>query len=334
MVAPMLYQIDNYNTTDPRVNLALEEFCIRRLPTDRNYLLLYVNDPAVIIGRHQNPLEESDQRYTVRHRIQTVRRISGGGTVYHDSGNLNFCFIYPFDRMSLSRIKNRIAPVVHCLRTLGVEARLDDRNAIFIGHHKVSGNSQFSNTRRIMVHGTLLFQSDLDALDLALRPSLEHIISDSPKSIRSPVTNISVHLNRVMNLNGFKQHLLQAVSDGSGGLRHHRLTADQWSGVRHLAKTKYTCWQWTYGKTPQFKVHKNLLFMGKRQTVTIRIKSGRIQAVDLSPGAGMGVTRAKILQDLIGIRYNEKSIARALEARTIDKSITSSDKNQLKKLVY
>ena len=333
-MSPMLYQIDNYNTTDPRVNLALEEFCIRRLPADRNYLLLYVNDPAVIIGRHQNPLEESDQRYTDRHRIQTVRRVSGGGTVYHDNGNLNFCFVYPFDRMSLSRIKDRIAPILHCLRGLGIEAHLDDRNAIFIGHHKVSGNSQFSNTRRILVHGTLLFQSDLKTLNSALRPSLEDIVSDSPKSNRSPVTNISAHLNRIMDLNGFQQHLLQAISDGAGGLRKQRLTAEQWSGVNHLAKTKYASWQWNYGKTPPFKVHKSLLFMGKRQAVTLLIKNGMIQAVDLSPGAGIGETRRMVLKDLTGIRYNEKSIFRALETSAIEKSITPSVINQLKELVY
>lgn len=331
---PMIYQIDNNNVKDARVNLALEEFCLRQLAPDKDYLIFYVNNPAVVIGRHQNPLEETDQRFMSRHRIRTVRRISGGGTVYHDSGNLNFCFINTFDRSSLTRIKDRVAPVVSGLQTLGIDARLDGRNAILIGDRKVSGNSQFTDLRRITVHGTLLFDSDLDTLHSVLRPSFEHIVSGSPKSIRSPVTNISDHVHRHMDLDGLQQHLLQTIAEEAGGVRRHRLTAGQWDQIRQLAQKKFASWEWTYGRTPPYTVHKSLRIGESLQKAVIRIKNGRIRSVDLEAGAAISLAWRNILQKLHGVGYDEGSLADALNKLAAENSLPPSDRRQLLALVY
>lgn len=330
----MLYQIDTNQINDARVSLALEEFCLRHLSPGKDYLILYVNDPAVVIGRHQNPLEETDQCFVNRNRIQTVRRISGGGAVYHDPGNLNFSFIHPYDRTSLVNLQDRVAPIVNGLQTLGVDARIDGRNAILIGGRKVSGNSQFTDTRRILVHGTLLFNSNLDHLHAALRPTFEGIVSDSPKSIKSTVTNIINYVHGQMDLTGLQQHLLQSIAKMTGGVRRHRLNGRQWDQILNLAEKKYGSWEWTYGKTPAYAVHKKRPIDGQTRSVVIRVKNGRIHSVDLEHGSIMGITRSSLLQQLSGIQYDPVSIEKALRKLAAEKSVPSAYIPHLLALIY
>jgi lipoate-protein ligase A len=330
----MLFQIDNRNTRDAGTHLALEEYCLRRLPTDKNYLMVYINDPTVVIGRHQNPLVEADQNFLHRHGIRMVRRISGGGTVYHDCGNLNFSFIKPFHRSSLSHIKDLLAPVVTALRRLGIYARLDRRNAIFIGDQKISGNSQFTNTRRILVHGTLLFDARLDDLKAALTPTFANISCGSPESIRQPVTNILEHIQRPVTIDAFQQVLLQCIADQHGGLQPYRLADHQWEAVLQQARKRYARWEWNFGKTPDYVVHKEGPVNQRPLKIGVHVKKGRIQRIETDSTTRVAPGVHFLLESLHGIRYSKQAVADTLQAFAASQSEPAPDWRELAALVY
>ena len=204
-----VFLINNNAVTDPAINLALEEFCFRNLDPASDYLLFYINRPSIITGRHQNPFQECNLDLARRKDIQLVRRISGGGTVYHDRGNLNFSYITGFKEEKLDYFKTLLKPILNTLQHLGVPAELTDKNNILVKGKKISGNSQHTNMRRMLSHGTLLFESDLEALGRALEPELVITNSRAVISIRSNVTNIVEHLRRPLEMDTFRVELLE-----------------------------------------------------------------------------------------------------------------------------
>ena len=200
--------IDNENITDPRVNLAIEEFALKHLDINETYLLFYINEPSIIIGKNQNTVEEINADYVRDEGIHVVRRLSGGGAVYHDLGNLNFSFITKDDGNSFHDFKKFTDPVVKALKKLGVNAELSGRNDILADGKKISGNAQFSTKGRMFSHGTLLFDSEIENVVSALNVRMDKIESKGIKSIRSRVTNIREHLDEDMTMEEFKQTLL------------------------------------------------------------------------------------------------------------------------------
>src|SRR5690625_3048854 len=137
--------IDNKGITDPTVNLALEEYVLNNFGKDNTYLLFYINEPSIIIGRNQNTIEEINTKYVEENNIKVVRRLSGGGAVYHDEGNLNFSFITKDDGESFHNFAKFTEPVVNALNTLGVLAELNDRNELLVEERNIISNAQFSN---------------------------------------------------------------------------------------------------------------------------------------------------------------------------------------------
>ena len=180
-----MFLINNNGINDPSVNLALEEYCVRNLDMHNDYLLFYVNEPSVIIGKHQNTIEEINSGYVEKNGIHVVRRISGGGAVYHDKGNLNFSFMTKHSQKSIHNFKLFTEPVIRVLKELGVNAELNGRNDITVNEKKISGNAQFTNTRSMFSHGTLLFNSNLENVSNALNVSSGKIESKGIKSVRS-----------------------------------------------------------------------------------------------------------------------------------------------------
>src|SRR5512133_2979023 len=153
--------VDNLNEHDASINLALEEYVLRNAQTDEDMLLFYINAPSIIIGRHQNTLEEINCDYVDEHGIRVVRRLSGGGAVYHDLGNLNYTFIMDVHDSSKLDLALFCEPVVKALQILGIQAEISGRNDITINGRKFSGNAQYRKDGRVMHHGTILFDSDL-----------------------------------------------------------------------------------------------------------------------------------------------------------------------------
>ena len=161
--------LDNRGITDPRINLAIEEYALKHLDIDESYLLFYINQPSIIIGKNQNTIEEINSDYVEENDIIVVRRLSGGGAVYHDLGNLNYSFITKDDGESFHNYKKFTEPVVEALKELGVNAELSGRNDLVVGERKISGNAQFATKGRMFSHGTLMLSSEIENVVSALK---------------------------------------------------------------------------------------------------------------------------------------------------------------------
>ncbi len=202
--------VDNNGVNDPRINLAVEEYLLRHVDRPEALLLFYVNEPSVIIGRNQNTIEEIDPDYTAAHNIHVIRRLSGGGAVYHDLGNLNFSFVTS-GKDDLHNFAKFIEPVVSVLRSLGVAAELRGRSDIFAEGRKISGNAQYATNERMFSHGTLLFDTNLGEMLRAINPRRIRIESKAVHSVRSVVANIRELLPHDMNLDGLRAALLRGI---------------------------------------------------------------------------------------------------------------------------
>lgn len=315
----MIMLIDNKNLTDPRINLALEEYCLRHLDLENDYLLLYVNAPSVIIGRHQNALEEINHRFVMEKKIRVVRRISGGGAVYHDYGNLNYCFIKQYENNTLVKIKEIIGPVVAALNRLGVPAVVNGRNDIMVHGKKISGNAQFSNTKGIIIHGTLLFDSELCTAEQALGAKKNNIDSKALKSTRSPVVNITEYLETPIEMAGFRDHLLSTLDKICGGLTEFELTGKDWDAVYELFETRYNSWNWNYGRSPDFTVLKTGRFSIGKVDARIDVKKGYINEITFTGDHGIRVKSGGLICRLKGQRYDGDAIRIALAGFDLDK---------------
>jgi lipoate-protein ligase A len=294
--------IDNKNISDPRINLALEEYCFRNLNT-YNYLLFYINQPSIIFGRHQNLFQEINLELVNQKNILLVRRISGGGTVYHDFGNLNFSFITDFTEDKLDYFKTLIGPIIKAIEQLGVSADLTEKNTLVVCGKKISGSSQHTNMRRLLSHGTLLFHSDLNLLQSVLESNLKIIQSKGIASIKSDVTNISEHLLQPMDLKTFLTKLTSAISDEFGGLKEFQLTSVDWEAVYKLAKEKYTSWEWTFGRSPEFSVRHKFKSDSGDIHVDLNVKHGIIENIKMQKANRLTPPIRKVIEESIGKRY-------------------------------
>ncbi len=248
--------IDNRSITDPSLNLALEDHILQRIDTDESFLLFYINRPSIIIGRHQNTIEEINTSYVEAKSIQVVRRISGGGAVYHDLGNLNFSFITTKDPAARVDFRAFTEPVVRALHGMGVNAQLSGRNDITVDGRKISGNAQYFGARRMFSHGTLLFNSEIEHVVSALNVKPGKIESKGLKSIRSRVANISEYLHAPMTIEEFRQEILASVFEGVAVIPELELTQEDWDNVHRLAEEKYRSWEWNFGKSPAFNIQR------------------------------------------------------------------------------
>lgn len=306
--------IDNGNGHDPSLNLALEEYILRKLPAENDYLLFYINEPSIIIGKNQNTAEEVNTDYVQEHGIHIVRRLSGGGAVYHDLGNLNYSFITRDDGQSFHNFRKFTAPVIEALRKLGVEAELSGRNDIQVGERKISGNAQFSTKGRMFTHGTLLFDSHMENVAAALKANPLKFESKATKSVRSRVANISEFLKEPLTIEEFKRFILQSIFGGDR-IEEYRLTEADWAGVRELADERYRNWDWNYGMSPAFNVRQLKRIEGAGTfDVRLNVAGGVIQdAAVYGDFFGRGEV-SDVTAKLIGARYDRQAIEEALES--------------------
>ncbi|MCY8809051.1 lipoate--protein ligase LplJ [Bacillus atrophaeus] len=307
--------IDNQNINDPRINLAIEEYCLKYLDPEQPYLLFYVNQPSIIIGKNQNTIEEINTKYVEDNGIIVVRRLSGGGAVYHDLGNLNFSFITKDDGDSFHNFKKFTEPVIQALKQLGVDAELSGRNDIVANGRKISGNAQFATKGRIFSHGTLLLDSAIDNVVSALKVKKDKIESKGIKSIRSRVANISEFLDDKMSTNEFRIHLLHHIFNTNDITKvpEYKLTEEDWKIINKISEERYQNWDWNFGKSPKFNLQHSKRFPIGSIDLRLEVKKGIIEDCSIF-GDFFGVGDvADIENALIGKQYERKAIADALE---------------------
>jgi len=263
---------------DPYYNLAFEEYVFEKLDRSHAYFLLWQNSNTIVVGKYQNTAEEINQGVVYERGIRVARRLSGGGAVYHDDGNLNFTFIVDAGNIEDFQFEAFVKPVVKTLEKMGVKAEFNGRNDITIDDMKFSGNSQYMKHGRIMHHGCIMLDSNLASVADALRVRAAKFESKSVKSVRSRVTTINAHTDRKYTMEEFKKLLVETIAE-TNVLEKMELTEEQKLEVEQLRKEKYATWEWNYGKSPEYNMQYEKKFPSGLVSVYLNADSGRIRDI-------------------------------------------------------
>lgn len=311
MTQPKLSYLNLY-TTDPAWNLAAEQYVFDALPRDRTYFMLWQNDNAIIIGKHQNAAAEIDQQFVRENGVQVVRRLSGGGAVYHDMGNLNFTFIADAGSMESINFKLFCQPVVAALAALGVQAEVNGRNDMTINGQKFSGNSQYLKEGRVMHHGTIMFDSDLDRVAQALHVDQEKIAAKGVVSVRSRVTTVRQHMPHPVELEEFRRVLLDNILAQQPG-EEYVFTEEDKSQIARLREQRYATWEWNYGQSRECEMTRQKRFPACGGVEAhLSTDRGVIRYIAFT-GDFFSVVEPKVLAEkLAGVRLEEQSLRDAL----------------------
>jgi len=294
------------DSQDAYFNLATEEYLFQRLDQAGAYFLLWRNKSAVVVGSHQNMIEEINLEYANDAGIQVARRLSGGGAVFHDLGNLNYSVLVHSDEMRWD-IKRMADPVVDALTRLGVDVRGNQRNDLLIDGKKFSGSSQFIKGQRLLHHGTMLFSSDLNVLSQSLKARNDQIESRSLKSVRSKVTHIVEHYSDV-TINKFIPELTEVLREYLH-FEEFELSDEDMEAISRLKEEKYATWEWIYGRSPEFSVKKNRRCCHGEMQISMVVKNGIIQSIQLKTDQNNKAILEKIEYGLVGVRLHGDEIS-------------------------
>ncbi len=320
----LFYVSDN---TDPTYNLAMEEHLLRTHKED--VFFLWRNGPSIIIGRNQNAYSEINIDYVNEHRIRVVRRITGGGAVFHDLGNVNFSFMTKAtegDELSFARFT---APVVDYLRSLGINAGLTGRNDIEIEGKKISGNAQTKVGKRFLHHGTLLFEVGMADLTGALQVHPLKIKSKGIASVRARVSNISEHLSSPMSVEEFMAGLTEYVRKTSESFTVCEFTEEDIEQAQRLQAEKYSRWDWNFGENPSYAFSKAAKFPAGLIEVQMNISQEVIHNVRITGDFFAFGEIGELEQALCGVPHRQEDIALAIRDLPLKKYIGGITAQQL-----
>lgn len=240
------------NSYNPYFNIASEEYLLKQSIDD--VFLIYRNEPSIIIGKHQNALKEINYSYVKQNNIGLVRRITGGGTVYHDLGNINYTFIVGTETGSQVDFKKYTSPVLKLLKRLNINAKFVGKSDLFVDGKKFSGNAAHVFKEKVIHHGTVLFSSDLNKLENALKTDINRFKDKAVESKRSTVTNIIDHLNEDLGVERFMDQLITRVTIDFNTVLERSFTNDETIKIEELVKKKYSTWKWNFGYSPLYQM--------------------------------------------------------------------------------
>ncbi|MBO1263830.1 lipoate--protein ligase [Proteiniclasticum sp. SCR006] len=310
--------------TDAYFNLASEEYLLKH--TDEEIFYLWRNDNAIIVGKNQNTLSEINVDYVKEKNIKVVRRLTGGGAVYHDLGNLNYTFIEN-KKKNFNDFRGFCEPITTALNEMGVEAEFSGRNDMTIEGKKFSGTAQCKYKDRVMHHGTLLFSSEKADISGALKPREIKFSGKSVKSVSSRITNISEHLEGDMDVIEFRNRVMKSVA---GGMDQVTTFSDQEvSEIIRLRDEKYAKWEWNYGHSPKFEMTREGRFPGGTLEVTLEVKKGVIEKIRIY-GDFFGTRDISALESaLTGVAHNEEAIGKVFQNLDIHDYMVNITKEDL-----
>lgn len=301
-------------SNDPCYNLAFEELVLRTR-VDGDWLILWQNANTIVVGLNQNTKEEINRPFVEAHGITVVRRTTGGGAVYHDMGNLNYSFISDLGDAQTLTMERFTQPVCKVLTQMGATAEASGRNDITVNDKKVSGVAQRILGKRILHHGTLLFDSDAAMISGALRADPAKFSSKSAKSVRSRVGNIRTELSKDMALPEFWARLRDALT--ADGMVREQLSAEELESIQRSAGEKYRSWDWNFGRSPEYGFKNRLRFPGGTLEARLDVRDGCIQAATFH-GDFMAVSDcAPAEAALVGIRFERNDVSGALDGLDI-----------------
>ncbi len=262
----------------PYYNFALEDYLLNEAPED-DYVFFYIHKPSIIIGKFQNTIEEINKDFVDEQNILVARRLSGGGAVYHDYGNLNYSFVHKTGKTDINNFKKFTQPVIDGLQELGIQAELSGRNDILVDGKKVSGNAQSYKNGRILHHGTLLYNADMSQLTNALKVKDLKIESKGIKSVRSRVGNLIDYMNQPMDIHDFKDFLLTHFKSKQD-ITELTLGPEVQSYIEDKAQL-FKTWDWVWGKSPTYTLEKIEKFECGLINVKMNVTKGIIQNVKI-----------------------------------------------------
>ncbi len=297
------------NSQNPAYNLAFEEYILNHF-REGNLLILWQNASSVIIGRNQNTAEEINPSFIDAHGIRVVRRNTGGGAVYHDLGNLNYSFITDAQGLDKNTIQLFLTPVVQALQNLGLDAQCSGRNDILVSGQKVSGTAQQLLKGRILHHGTLLFDSDVNMISGALNPDPTKFQSKSVKSVRSRVGNIRSALSVDMDMNGFWSYLKTFLTENLA--TSLTLSEEDLIAIEKLKQEKYDTWDWNYGKSPKCQIRCKKRWDSGLLDLQISVANGKISEIHIFGDFLAVAPVAELEQMLIGCVYGSDALEKLL----------------------
>ena len=316
----MKYLINN--STDPYFNLAFDEYCLENVRLDEPYFYLWRNRPSVIIGLNQNAFSEVNLDFLSAHGISLARRVTGGGAVYHDLQNLNYTII----GRSLSP-----QPIVDALREFGVEAELTGRNDIFIDGRKVSGYARRVSHNQEIIHGTLMYDVDLDTLVKALDTPGSKMQAKGIASVRSRVANLREYLPRFSSLDDLQARLQEILSAGDGQMF---LSDDQTAEVKRLAAGKFATWDFIYGHSHEADfVCKARLSCGNVEA-NLRIDRGLISRLEFTGDFLFDTPVDELAANMVGLRYDRSTVNSFLSAQPVSRYFRGATPEDLTTLLF
>jgi lipoate-protein ligase A len=299
-------------STDPAFNLALEQYVFDTLSKDNEFFILWQNRDAVIVGLHQNTAEEINRSYIEKNSIPVVRRLSGGGAVFHDLGNLNFSFITSAPDADKLDYRFSCQPIMEALEGLGVHTETSGRNDILVDGKKFSGNARYLRNGRLMHHGTILFDTDFEKMSEALHVSEDKFESKSVKSVRARVANLREYLPQDMTVMEFWEHLRKSIA-GKRNMPEYTLSAQDREAVEAIRRERYATWEWNFGQSPDFSITKRRRLPGFGAIrISMQVENGEITAF-ASDGDYFGNrSNADIAAALHRTKMEEKALLEAL----------------------
>lgn len=300
-------------SNDPAYNTALELFAFEELAKKDNVFFLWINQPCIVVGKNQNTRQEIDQKYCDENGIKIVRRVSGGGAVYHDYNNLNYTIISNEDNEADFDFKSMSQPVLDTLAEMGVNAQFTGRNDLQIGDQKFCGNAQYIKGKRVMHHGCMMFDVDLSVLSKALTVSKDKIESKGKTSVRARVTNIKDHLeDKSLTVEDYLNKLREHM-DKTYGMEEYILTEEDEKRVQEIKAEKNDSWDWVYGANPDFNIQRNRRLPSGKVEANINVEHGIIKDIKFY-GDFFGVRDvAELGEKLKGVKYDRESIKEIID---------------------
>ena len=309
----MIYYISK--THDTAFNIALEEYCFKKLKDEEEIFLLWINEPSIIVGKYQNTIEEINTEYTREKGIHVIRRISGGGAVYHDLNNLNYTIISNRDKGQEGfNFKEFSKPIIETLAELGVKAEFTGRNDLEIDGQKFCGNAQAYIKDRVMHHGCLLFNVDFSALGDALKVSKDKIESKGVKSVRSRVTNILPHLKTPITVEEFGDKIMEYMKKQYPDMKEYVFSKEELDYIAKRAEVKRS-WEWNYGESPEFNITRGKRFENGKIQIFATVENSRIKNIKFyGDFFGKNEDLSEIENLLKNVKYTVEDVKKKLES--------------------
>jgi lipoate---protein ligase len=318
--------------TDPYYNLAAEEYLLKHAANDT--FMIWRNEPSVIIGKHQNTAKEINHSFVESQRLPVVRRITGGGTVYHDPGCVNFSFIYTGRKENLVDFRHFTQPIILFLRELGLNAEFEGKNNITVDGLKVSGNSAHIYKNKVLHHGTLLFNTHLEALKQAVGGHHENYKDKSVRSVPANVGNISLLAKEKLSVTDFIGLFTSFIFIYFPGCYYDKLTTLERESILKLVEEKYKTIEWNYGYSPDYKYNAEWEMLNGKFSVSMVVSKGQIQQVEIAGPKNFKSFLKSTTDQLFGVFHQKKSVSERLEKITFADKVERELLNQIIKHIF